>query len=200
MPRSREVLAVLSMVAASHIASAQVLQPEFTGLTLGPAWQDVRGGDTKSRQGWSLAVTTGHGLAAHLAVVVHGGVTRFQGVPQQYLTLPYPFAFPCPSFGCQGSQYSTTGTASVVDAGAGLQAFTDVARVRFLATVSPEANWLTRRDIGTGGFAQGVAASVSSAVSFGGLRLTLQLTTRRLFSSGNGPHSIRALSIGVAGF
>jgi hypothetical protein len=200
MRRSREVLAVLSMLGASHTASAQILQPEFTGLTLGPAWQDVRGGDTKSRQGWSLTAATGHGLTSHLALVVQGGVTRFQGVPQIFIGVAYPFVSACALGGCQGSFYSTTGTVSVVDAGAGLEAFTDVSRVRLLATVSPEANWLTRHDVGTGGFAQGIAASVGSAVSYGGLRLTLQLTTRRLFSSGQGPHSIRALSIGVAGF
>jgi hypothetical protein len=89
---------------------------------------------------------------------------------------------------------------NAADAGVGLQAFTDVARVRFMATVSSEANWLTRHDIGTGGFAQGVAASVGSAVELGGLSVILQFTSRRVFSSGQGPHSIRAFSIGISGF
>ena len=185
-------LAMVGVVAVNQPLAAQIAQPAFTGLTLGPMWQDVRGGDTKSRRGWSLAGATGHRLVSHLGVVLQAGVTRFQGLEQRINAVTCIGR--CPVF------YTTSGTATTVNLGGGLQIFTNATGMRFFAALVPELNWLAKRDVGTGAFAPGLGVSVGSGVGVGGgVRLVLEGTARRLSPSGGGPHWIRGLSIGVVG-
>lgn len=198
MRRCCEVLALIGTVAASHIASAQIVQRPFADLTVGPAWQDVRGGDTKSRHGWSLAGATGQGIYPHLALVIQAGLAEFpSGVPQYGPNAGCSWIGPGP---CPPG-YNTTGRVTAVSVDAGLEGFAEVSGVRLFATVAPEADWLPTRDVRARGFAPGANASVGCSFRLGGgPRLVLRETTRRLFSSVYGPRSIRDLSIGVTGF
>jgi hypothetical protein len=184
----------LSLLILTHTVAAQKPEAVLPGIALGPVWQDVRGGDSSSRRGWSVLGTTGYRLHSHVSVVAQAGLSRFPGEPQRLVGVTCIGPTPCPVV------YQITGRVTAIALGAGLQVFTDASPVRFFATLSPELDWLVTRDIEAGAVAPGVGLHLGGAFSLTRhLGLVLQGTARQLSSSSRGPHWIRGITLGVVG-
>src|SRR5258708_467604 len=83
VPLVTPLITSLSLLILTQTLAGQTPEPVLSGLALGPVWQDVRGGDSSSRRGWSVVGTAGYRLHSHVSVVAQAGLSRFPGEPQR---------------------------------------------------------------------------------------------------------------------